>query len=181
MTKEIRLLTGRHAGARVTLNALPTVIGNDEQSDIQISDWDQPAMQVIQREDGSLTIVTGDASGEAIVMEDFKPRRFGSVVLCVGDAEAQWPSDIELLETLLSPSPAPAPVSASTPLALTESNELAASAGPATATGTGARCSLYAGLAVSVVSRETRDGRRVKTGDQKAFTTMRPYRVECCD
>jgi hypothetical protein len=52
---------------------------------------------------------------------------------------------------------------------------------PRGATGTGARCSLYAGLAVSVVSRETRDGRRVKTGDQKAFTTMRPYRVECCD
>jgi len=150
MTKEIRLLTGRHAGARVTLNALPTVIGNDEQSDIQISDWDQPAMQVIQREDGSLTIVTGDASGEAIVMEDFKPRRFGSVVLCVGDAEAQWPSDIELLETLLSPSPAPAPVSASTPLALTESNELAASAGPATATGTGARRGIHAAAVAGI-------------------------------
>ena len=48
MTKEIRLLTGRHAGARVALNAMPTLIGNDDESNIQISDWDQPAMRLSQ-------------------------------------------------------------------------------------------------------------------------------------
>jgi type III secretion protein D len=116
MTKEIRLLTGRHAGARVALHATPALIGNDDESDIQISDWDQPVMRLSRREDDSIVIAANAAgahadadadAGEAIVMEDFKPRRFGNVVLCVGDAEAQWPSDIELLETLLSPAPSP--------------------------------------------------------------------------
>ncbi|HVW50442.1 MAG TPA: HrpD5 family protein [Trinickia sp.] len=149
MTKEIRLLTGRHAGARVTLNAMPTVIGNDEQSDIQISDWDQPAMQVIRRDDGSLAIATGEQSSEVIVMEDFKPRRFGSVVLCAGDAQAQWPSDIELLETLLSPSSSPAPV----PMALAANNELAAAAGTASGTGTrrGIHAAAVAGIALMAI------------------------------
>ncbi|PMS22057.1 hypothetical protein C0Z18_05945 [Trinickia dabaoshanensis] len=148
MTKEIRLLTGRHAGARVTLNALPTVIGNDEQSDIQISDWDQHAMQVLRRDDGALIIVSGEASGEAIVMDDFKPHRFGNVVLCAGDADAQWPSDIELLETLLSPSSAPAPDPASAPMALMASHELAPASGPAP--GTGARRGLHAAAVAGI-------------------------------
>lgn len=148
MTKEIRLLTGRHAGARVTLNAMPTVIGNDEESDIQISDWDQSAMQVVRRDDGTLIIVSGEDSNEAIVMDDFKPHRFGNVVLCAGDADAQWPSDIELLQTLLSPLPAPAPDPASAPLALAASHALAPSSGPAP--GTGARRGLHAAAVAGI-------------------------------
>jgi type III secretion protein D len=105
MTHEIRLLTGRHAGARVALNAMPALIGNDEESDIQISDWDQPVMRLSRREDERIVIAAVADEGEAIVMEDFKPRRFGHVVLCVGEADAHWPSDIELLETLLAPAP----------------------------------------------------------------------------
>lgn len=108
MTKEIRLLTGRHAGARVALNAMPTLIGNDDESNIQISDWDQPAMRLSQRvDDGVIVIESAMDAADVIVMEDFKPHRFGNVVLCVGDADAPWPSDIELLETLLSPAPSP--------------------------------------------------------------------------
>jgi type III secretion protein D len=112
MTKEIRLLTGRHAGARVALHAMPALIGNDDESDIQISDWDQPVMRLSRREDDSIVIAPNAEgahadAGAAIVMEDFKPRRFGNVVLCVGDADAQWPSDIELLETLLTPALSP--------------------------------------------------------------------------
>ena len=110
MTKEIRLLTGRHAGARVALDAMPTLIGNDEACSIQISDWDRPAMRLSRRDDDSV-IIAGEADegdeGEAIVLEDFKPHRFGNIVLCVGDVDAQWPSDIDLLETLLSPAPLP--------------------------------------------------------------------------
>ena len=72
MTKELRLLTGRHAGARVTLNAMPTVIGSDEQSDIQISDWDQPAMQVLRRDDG--TLIGFDENAAVIIDNQLNPR-----------------------------------------------------------------------------------------------------------
>ncbi|NRO95766.1 hypothetical protein GWC77_07425 [Paraburkholderia sp. NMBU_R16] len=107
MTKEIRLLTGRHAGARIKLISTHTGIGNDGEAEIQISDWDQPTMQLSQHDDASLTIADADGHGEPIVLEDFKPHRFGNVVLCAGDADAPWPSDIELLETLLAPAVAP--------------------------------------------------------------------------
>lgn len=107
MTKEIRLLTGRHAGARIELISTLTRIGNDSEAEIQISDWDQPTMQLSQHDDGSLTIADAGHHGEPILLEDFKPRRFGNVVLCAGDADATWPSDIELLETLLAPAPQP--------------------------------------------------------------------------
>lgn len=150
MTKEIRLLTGRHAGARVTLNAMPTVIGNDEESDIQISDWDQPSMQVIRRDDGTLIIVAGEDPSEAIVMEDFKPHRFGNVVLCAGDADAQWPSDIALLETLLAPLPAPSvtPEPALLPMTFEARHDLAPPAGPAA--GAGARRGLHAAAVAGI-------------------------------
>lgn len=109
MTKEIRLLTGRHAGARIKLEPTQMRIGSDDEAHIQISDWDQPAMQLSQHEDASVTISDAAHPGDAIVLEDFKPRRFGNVVLCTGDADAQWPSDIELLETLLAPAAQPTP------------------------------------------------------------------------
>ncbi|WP_206956641.1 HrpD5 family protein [Trinickia acidisoli] len=111
MTKEIRLLTGRHAGARIKFNPTLMRIGNDREAEIQISDWDQPTMQLSQHDDGSLTIARASDSGEPIALVDFKPHRFGNVVLCAGDADGQWPTDIALLETLLAPAPTPEPES----------------------------------------------------------------------
>lgn len=153
MTKELRLLTGRHAGARVTLNAMPTVIGNDEEADIQISDWDQRAMQAMQRDDGTLIIVAGDEPSDAIVMDDFKPHRFGNVVLCAGDTDAHWPSDIELLETLLLPLPAPSPEPASVPATLSASQELTPQSAHAARTGArrGLHAAAVAGIALMAI------------------------------
>lgn len=107
MTKEIRLLTGRHAGARIKLNPTLMRIGNDDEAEIQISDWDQPTMQLSQHDDGSLTIADAAHHGEPIALEDFKPQRFGQIVLCAGDTDAQWPPDIDLLESLLVPASVP--------------------------------------------------------------------------
>lgn len=117
MTKEIRLLTGRHAGARIKFHTTQMRIGNDDEADIQIRDWDPPSMQMRLSDDGALTI--GGLSDEhpPIALEDFKPRRFGQVVICAGDADAQWPSDIALLETLLTPTvrASSAPLAATSP------------------------------------------------------------------
>jgi type III secretion protein D len=151
MTKEIRLLTGRHAGARVALKATPSLIGNDEDADIQISDWDQPAMRLSRREDDSIVIAPESAAGDAIVMEDFKPHRFGHVVLCIGDAEAQWPTDIELLETLLSPSAPSVPALPLTPaLAQNEPNVVAEPVAGATAR-RGVHAAAVAGIALMAI------------------------------
>ncbi|TAM85185.1 hypothetical protein EPN42_16095 [bacterium] len=109
MTKEIRLLTGRHAGARIKLNPTLMRIGNDDAAEIQISDWDRPTMQLSHHDDGSLTIADAAHNGEPIALEDFKPHRFGSIVLCAGETDAQWPTDIELLESLLAPAATPEP------------------------------------------------------------------------
>ncbi|WP_118182910.1 HrpD5 family protein [Paraburkholderia phosphatilytica] len=107
MTKEIRLLTGRHAGARIKLNPTLTRIGHDDEADIQISDWDLPAMQLSHHEDGRLSIADAAGHGDAVMLDDFVPQRFGNIVLCAGEAGAAWPSDIALLETLLAPAAAP--------------------------------------------------------------------------
>ncbi len=109
MTKEIRLLTGRHAGARIQLNPTQMRIGNDDEAEIQISDWDQPTMLLSQHEDGSLTIADAAHHGEPIALEDFKPHRFGYIVVCAGETDEEWPTDIELLESLLVPAPIPEP------------------------------------------------------------------------
>lgn len=105
MTREIRLLTGRHAGARIRLNPTLTRIGNDDGADIQISDWDLPTMHLSYHDDGRVSIAGPAMSGAATMLDDFVPQRFGNIVLCVGDADAAWPSDIALLETLLAPAP----------------------------------------------------------------------------
>ncbi|SDI40035.1 HrpD5 family protein [Paraburkholderia phenazinium] len=103
MTKEIRLLTGRHAGARIKLNPTQTRIGNDHEADLQISDWTLPMMELSYHDDGRISIADHAANGPAVMLDDFVPQRFDDIVLCVGDAHAAWPSDIVLLESVLAP------------------------------------------------------------------------------
>jgi len=115
MTKEIRLLTGRHAGARIKLNPTHTHIGNGDEADIQISDWNLPTMELNHYDDGRMSIADPAANSEAVMLDDFVPRRFGDIVLCIGDAQAAWPSDIALLETVLAPASTPLPVQSAAP------------------------------------------------------------------
>lgn len=118
MTKEIRLLTGRHAGARIKLNPTQTHIGNDDEADIQISDWNLPTMELNHYDDGRISIADHAGNGPAVMLGDFVPHRFGDIVLCAGDAQATWPSDIALLETMLAPVSTPAPLQRAAPAPL---------------------------------------------------------------
>lgn len=93
------------------LSASQYRIAADEQADIQLVDWQAEPLVLELLEEGNLVTIatplqaTADngvaASPESFA--DFEPRRFGDVVLCVGPAEAQWPSDVELLERLMRP------------------------------------------------------------------------------
>ncbi|HEY9109051.1 MAG TPA: HrpD5 family protein [Roseateles sp.] len=108
--KQLRVLTGRHAGVQLTLSTSKYRIAADEQADIQLVDWQAEPLNLELLEEGNLVTITtplqadaatGNAAPESFV--DFEPRRFGDVVLCVGPALAAWPSDVELLERLMRP------------------------------------------------------------------------------
>lgn len=108
--KQLRVLTGRHAGVQLTLSASKYRIAADEQADIQLLDWQAEPLNLELLEEGNLvTIATSlqaDAANGAALPQsfvDFEPRRFGDVVLCVGPVAAGWPSDVELLERLMRP------------------------------------------------------------------------------
>jgi len=102
MSKELRILTGFHAGARIQLNPTPMSIGKDTTADILIQDWSEGTMQLAIEAEDRVTIVATDAADAPLTLDDFAPRRFGDVALCAGPRDALWPSDLQLLEAMLA-------------------------------------------------------------------------------
>ena len=103
--KQLRILTGRHAGARMKLAHGHSTMGSAADAQIHVSDWKQrPVTLTI---DGSDVVRLACRIGGAqrlTLMEDFVPRRFGDIVVCVGPADdAAWPTDVELLSRMLKP------------------------------------------------------------------------------
>ncbi|AEK64170.1 HrpD5 family protein [Collimonas fungivorans] len=97
MNKQIRVLTGHHSGAVINLAIGDTTVGCDAGSEIQISDWDAPAMLLTLDEQGKVAIGISNGSEQQVRLEDFEPRSFSDIVLCAGPADETWPSDISLL------------------------------------------------------------------------------------
>ncbi|MDH0868420.1 HrpD5 family protein [Mitsuaria sp. GD03876] len=123
--KQLRILTGRHAGVQLRLTRRQYRIASDEEADLQISDWDQPALVLTFEEEGSdvspaLQFTADDATPAKPLgrLEDFLPRRFGDVVLCAGPDSAEWPSDIALMDALMRPAAAVAAKVAGHPAAV---------------------------------------------------------------
>jgi type III secretion protein D len=117
MTKELRILTGFHAGARIQLNPTTMSIGAQATDDILIQDWNEGTMQLATDTQDRVTIAAAGAAGAPATLEDFTPRRFGDVVLCAGPQDAPWPSDVQLLEAMLA-APAAADAAADEPVAV---------------------------------------------------------------
>ncbi|WP_143073866.1 hypothetical protein [Roseateles sp. YR242] len=114
--KQLRILTGQHAGVQLLLTRRQYRIASDEDADLQISDWTQPPLLLTFEEEGSdvspaLHLIADDGQPAALLgrLEDFLPRRFGDIVLCAGPALAQgqaaWPSDMALMDALMRPVP----------------------------------------------------------------------------
>ena len=102
MNKELRILTGFHAGARIKLNPTTMSIGAEATADILIQDWNEGTMQLATDAQDRVTIAAAGAADAPSTLDDFTPRRFGDVVLCAGPVDALWPSDVQLLETMLA-------------------------------------------------------------------------------
>jgi type III secretion protein D len=111
--KQLRILTGRHAGARLRLQARRYRIGAGDDADLQITDW-QHAPVVLQVDEGAAaTLWSADEAAQPLgTLADLSPRRFGDVALCIGEAEGPWPGDMELIARLMRPTPAAAPAAA---------------------------------------------------------------------
>lgn len=107
--KQLRILTGQHAGVHLDLTSTRYVIGADDKADIQLLDWvtDTMVLEVGQDDMISIAVMPQDASEpqpDAFErVEDFAPRRIGDIVLCVGAADQAWPSDIDLIARLTQP------------------------------------------------------------------------------
>ena len=72
-----------------------------EESTAAAADSSEPRLQAVA-ENG--TVPEGEAPLDpgTVLLVDFVPMQFDDTVLCVGPADVVWPSDLELLSTLLS-------------------------------------------------------------------------------
>jgi type III secretion protein D len=109
--KQLRILTGTHAGAQLALTAPTYRVGNGTEFDITIDDWNDVPIELVVGEGGNVSAYvmkqdTGEAARHlAARLDDFVPQRFLDVVLCCGPAAGSWPSDVTLLESLMRPAP----------------------------------------------------------------------------
>jgi type III secretion protein D len=117
--KQLRILTGNHAGAQVRLAPGTHRVSADDDADIRILDWtgndvllavDESGVASARRlaDEAPAPADTASASdtpaGEpgVVLMIDYVPMPFDDTVLCVGEEGAAWPSDLALLSTLLT-------------------------------------------------------------------------------
>jgi type III secretion protein D len=102
--KQIRILTGAHAGARLDLAPGDYRIGTDPGADLQLLDWPGAEARLQVDADGAVRIE--QPPGEQVWLVDHVPMPFGKIALCMGDSDGPWPDDLALLSTLyLKPEP----------------------------------------------------------------------------
>ena len=107
--KQLRVLTGAHAGAQLRLSRDSCVLGAGADADIEITDWTHAPI-LLELRDGEpvrVQVLAGDEPREGTPLADLAPQRFDDIVLCVGEADAAWPSDIRLLEKMVKEPPPP--------------------------------------------------------------------------
>lgn len=104
--KQLRILTGAHSGAQVTLVPGMYRLGADDGADLCITDWTEESIRIELDEAGvtrwsaahASDSPTGDAS--VTLVPDLVPVPFGEIVLCIGPEDTPWPADVDLLRTL---------------------------------------------------------------------------------
>ena len=102
----VRILTGLHAGAEISLAHGTHEIGSDLSCTIVISDWPVPRslFTIEKNQAGALQVRFADAA-LAAPFGPHKPARFGDIVIVafMPGEETQRPSDLALLTNLLAP------------------------------------------------------------------------------
>ncbi|AOK29082.1 hypothetical protein WS67_01080 [Burkholderia singularis] len=111
--KLLRVLTGFHAGAQLSIEPGVYRIGAHADADIQLIDWqgndvvlrvDTNGVVTVspKRDETDADVATAEPGLPIRSLTDLEPVQFGETVLCVGNETPKWPSDVELLSTLLA-------------------------------------------------------------------------------
>jgi type III secretion protein D len=100
VSKQLRILSGTHAGASLDLAPGRYSLGSSPGCDVSITDWRFEELTIAVGDDG---VVTTEGPGEtpyALQFEDFVPVDFKGVVVCLGSSDGEWPGRAQLFETL---------------------------------------------------------------------------------
>lgn len=95
--KRLRILSGTHAGAYLDLSPGTHSIGQADECDISIADWQFPALTLRLGADGVALAQWTNGSPQLLRFDDFVPVDFGGVRVCTGPSGADWPDDAALL------------------------------------------------------------------------------------
>ena len=98
--KQLRILSGAHAGAFLNLSPGTHRLGRTDDCDITITDWSLDALALRLGTDGVVTAQWTGASPRGLRLEDLVPVDFDGVVACVGPCDGVWPADAQLLAGL---------------------------------------------------------------------------------
>ena len=101
----LRILSGRHAGARVPLAPGVLRLGPEEGSDVVVTDWTFAPLDLRVGSEGVTAEWTvADGSGlQRRRLLDRQAAEFDGSVICVGPAEGDWPDDAALLAAVFEP------------------------------------------------------------------------------
>lgn len=106
--KQLRILSGAHAGAFLNLSPGTHRLGRTDDCDITITDWRLDALALRLGVDGMVTAQWQGTSPRGLRLDDLVPVDFDGVVVCTGPCDGVWPADAQLLAGL-RPSTAPGP------------------------------------------------------------------------
>lgn len=98
--KQLRILSGAHAGAFLNLSPGTHQLGRADDCDITITDWSLDALALRIGPDGVVTAQWSGASPRGLRLDDLVPVDFDGVVACIGPCDDVWPSDAQLLAAL---------------------------------------------------------------------------------
>ncbi|SHN21753.1 hypothetical protein [Rhizobacter sp. OV335] len=95
--KRLRILSGTHAGAFLDLSPGTHSIGQADECDISIADWQFQALTLRLGADGVALAQWTNGSPQLLRFDDFVPVDFGGVRVCTGPSDSDWPDDAALL------------------------------------------------------------------------------------
>jgi len=107
--KELRVLSGTHAGASLELAAGSHSLGASPECDVSIADWRFEPLTLRVGQDDAVVAQWSGSSPHALRFDDWAPVDFAGVILCLGPTGKDWPERAQLMQGLRSVEAAIAP------------------------------------------------------------------------
>jgi type III secretion protein D len=109
--KQLRVLSGTHAGASLDLLPGSHSVGSRPDCDISIADWRFEELTLRIDQEAAVAQWQG-GTAHALRLDDCVPIDFAGVVLCLGPCDAPWPERAQLMLALRGAESAVAPPAA---------------------------------------------------------------------